>query len=496
MRLNIGTRLFLIISLLSVAILVTNAALTRWNFERGFFGYVEELEATKIAATAAALAEVYTTDGSWQRFSGDPRHWHDLLRGAGERRAGGQRKGPGQANERNRPPPPQSSAQRDRRPPPPGRGDPRDRRPPPPPDPFNVTGRYALTDADGAAVVGKPSGTESREIPILVAGDQVGTLHVARLTELEESIDQSFAEQQQRSIYALLAVAVLVAATLSALMARQFTRPIRELTIGANAIADGDYSTRIDASRNDELGALARDFNGLAQTLAKNRASRRQWISDIAHELRTPLAILQGELEALEDGVRSYNDATRRSLQAEIARLGGLVADLHDLSASDEGRLTVEVANVDITGLLRNLLGHTSTRLAAANIELHEHLPDEPLHIEADDARLQQLFTNLIENTLRYTDSPGELRVQCHSDGSAVTIEFADSAPGAPDAALPQLFDRLYRVDTSRNRETGGSGLGLAICQAIVNAHHGTITASHSQLGGVSIRVQLPIKQP
>ena len=358
-----------------------------------------------------------------------------------------------------------------------------------------MTGRYALTDATGVTVVGRLSANDSQQVPILVAGERVGTLHVAKLTELEESIDQQFAEQQQRSTYALLAIAVLVAATLSALMARQFTRPIRELAIGANAITEGDYSTTIDASRTDELGALANDFNELAHTLAKNRESRRQWISDIAHELRTPLAILQGELEALEDGVRTYDDATRRSLQAEITRLGALVADLHDLSASDEGRLTVEMASVDVARLLRELVGHADARLAAANIEIHTHLPAEPVPIEADAARLQQLFTNLVENTLRYTDSPGKLTIRCDSDETAVTIEFADSAPSVPDAALARLFDRLYRVDTSRSRETGGSGLGLAICEAIVAAHHGSIVAGHSRHGGVSIRIQLPVKQ-
>lgn len=494
MRLNIGTRLFLVISLLSIALLVTSAVVTRWNFERGFLGYVEEQESARIQATASALAEVYTRDEGWQRLRADPRHWHDVLRGAGEGRPPDQRKHDDDAGELRRPPPPRAADQRERHPPSPGPGGPRGRRPPPPHDPLNIARRYALTDAGGTAVAGRLSAGESQQVPILVAAEQVGTLHVAKLTELEASIDQRFAEQQQRSTYALLAVAVLVAATLSALMAKQFTRPVRNLASGAKAITSGDYSTRIDASRSDELGALARDFNHLAQTLAKNRESRRQWISDIAHELRTPLAILQGELEALEDGVRAYDDATRRSLQAEIARLGGLVADLHDLSTSDEGRLSVKMASTDIVGALREAIGRAGARLAEANITVRERFPKAPMPIEADEARLHQLFSNLIENTLRYTDAPGELAVDCTPGDATVIIEFADSAPGVPDAALPQLFNRLYRVDSSRSRETGGSGLGLAICAAIVAAHHGHISARHSATGGVCIRIELPVE--
>lgn len=492
MRLNIGTRLFLIISLTSVAVLVANAALTRWSFERGFFGYVEELESARIDAAAEALAQVYAEDGGWQRLGGDLRRWHDLLRGADQRRPGTEPKFPPPGGALDRPPPRDGDRQGRR---PPGPGDQRGRRPPPPPDPLRVAERYALTDAEGATIVGRLSQGDSQQMPIVVAGATVGTLHVARLTELEQSIDRSFAQQQQQSIYLLLALAVLIAAAISGLMAKQFTRPIRELAVGANSIAEGDYETRIDANRNDELGVLARDFNRLAKTLAKNRESRRRWISDIAHELRTPLAILQGELEALEDGVRTFDDATRGSLQAEIKRLGGLVADLHELSTSDEGRLTVEMADVDVSGLLRELIGQSSGRLVSGGIDVTQRLPSEPTTITADSARLRQLFANLIENTLRYTDSPGRLEVRCEHDDANVTIEFADSAPSVPDAALPLLFDRLYRVDTSRSRETGGSGLGLAICEAIVEAHRGRISASHSELGGVCIRIELPIAQ-
>lgn len=483
MRLKIGTRLFLIFSLVSAAILILNAALTRWNFQRDFLAYVEELETARVDTVAERLSDVYASDGGWQRLQEEPRRWHDVLRDAEANRRRGAVGGPPPAH---RPGP-------DSRPrPPPGRekGPPG---PPPPGDPLRIGQRYALADAAGTELIGRiRPGEGSRSLPILVDGRTVGTLHVARLSEPETPIDQTFDRQQLQSIYTSLAIAVAISALLSGLFARQLTRPIRALTAGANAIASGDYAARIDTDRGDELGVLAGDFNRLAATLDRNRQLRQQWIADIAHELRTPLSILRGELDALEDGVRSFGTDTRRSLQAEIERLTALVADLHELSTSDEGRLTVQPRRIDLSGLLRDTLQKSAARVAAAGIELSTDLPGEPVEVDADPARLEQLIANLIENSLRYTNSPGRLHVSCRLDGNGACVEFSDSAPGVPDHALERLFDRLYRADASRSRATGGSGLGLAICQAIVDAHGGSIDATHSALGGVTITMRLP----
>ena len=153
------------------------------------------------------------------------------------------------------------------------------------------------------------------------------------------------------------ALALLLAALMSALLARQFTRPIRSLAGGARAISGGAYDTRIPELRDDELGDLASEFNQLAATLERNRESRRRWVSDIAHELRTPLAVLRGELEAIDDGVRSFDDGTRRSLAAEVGRLTTLVSELHDLSRYDEGEERYDVALLDVRATLGVLVG-------------------------------------------------------------------------------------------------------------------------------------------
>jgi two-component system sensor histidine kinase BaeS len=327
-------------------------------------------------------------------------------------------------------------------------------------------------------------------------GQAVGYVTIAPRRQLSNPADQNFAREQERSIYLIAAVALIFAALISAILARQLTRPIRALASGARSITAGHYDTRIPVAHGDELGDLAGDFNQLAETLEKSRLSRQRWVADIAHELRTPLAILRGELDAIEDGVRAFDTTTRKSLQAEVARLTKLVGDLHDLSVYDEGGLNYQSERVDIGALLSAVLENAENRLRDAGIELTRQLPKEIIEVLADTTRLEQLFTNLFENTLRYTDSPGSLHVICSVDSDMVELQFADSAPGVPDRSLGQVFDRLFRVSTSRSRDTGGSGLGLSICKAIVDAHGGTIQAMNSDAGGMLIRVRLPLADP
>ena len=268
---------------------------------------------------------------------------------------------------------------------------------------------------------------------------------------------------------------------------------MRALAAGARAIAAGDFDTRITAARDDELGDLANEINQLAATLRKNQLSRKQWVADIAHELRTPLAVLRGELDAIEDGVRTFDAAKRESLQSEVARLTKLVGDLHDLSIYDEGGLSYQNERIDISGLLNTILNHAEQRLRDAGIALTRQLPDAPVVVLADATRLEQLFANLIENTIRYTDAPGSLFITCDVGTDSIDIDFADSAPGVPENALDRLFDRLFRVETSRSRHSGGAGLGLSICKAIVDAHGGSIQALGSDAGGLLIRITLPL---
>ena len=465
MRITIGTRIFLALTLVSLVILTLNAVVTRWNFERSFLEYIAQQEANTVRDAASDLAELYRIDGGWASLQGKPRRWNDLLRPDGRRPAPERRPGPEQRLGG-----------------------------PPPPDPLELGRRISLVDADGELIAGPTVKRDAdRSVPILVDGQTVGYVTIAPRRQLSNPADQNFAREQERSIYVIAAVALIIAALISAVLARQLTRPIRALASGARSITAGRYDTRIPAAHGDELGDLAGDFNQLAETLEKNRLSRQRWVADIAHELRTPLAILRGELDAIEDGVRPFDATTRKSLQAEVARLTNLVGDLHDLSVYDEGVLEYQSERVDIGALLGAVLENAENRLQDAGIELTRQLPNETANVLADPTRLEQLFTNLLENTVRYTDSPGSLHVVCTVDSKMVDLQFADSAPGVPDRSLGQLFDRLFRVNTSRSRDSGGSGLGLSICKAIVDAHGGTIQAMNSDAGGLLIRVRLPL---
>ena len=474
MRITIGTRIFLGLTAVSFLILALNAAITRWSFQRGFLEYVAEQELDTINEAATSLATAYQQAGGWDEIRDNPRRWRDLLRSSSRQPPDGPRPGP-----------PPSSGSRPRGGPPGG---------PPPDDPLELTRRISLIDASGGVVMGRQGSADSaRTVPIIVDDITVGHVRIVPRRQLTDQVDQKFAKEQERSIYVIALAALMLAALISALLARQLTRPIRSMAAGARAISDGEYNTRIPEVRNDELGDLAHEFNELASTLEKNRVARRQWVADIAHELRTPLAVLRGELDAIEDGIRTFDAASQQSLQDEISRLMRLVGELHDLTVYDEGHQNYHLESFDITAVLRDVLAGSKNRLADAGIDLVSNLPDHHITVLADATKLERVFLNLVENTLRYTDAPGKLHVICKESEDSVIVEFADSAPGVPPETLERLFDRLFRVDESRSRDTGGSGLGLAICKAIVEAHNGHIDALTSEFGGVLIRIRLPV---
>ncbi len=237
---------------------------------------------------------------------------------------------------------------------------------------------------------------------------------------------------------------------------------------------------------------LAQDFNTLAVTLNKNLKARQQWIADISHELRTPVAILQGEIEAMIDGIRNVEPGATNSLHQEILRLSRLIDDLHELSLSDLGALSYERQDVDIVEVIRSILDQQQLVFEAQQISCSMTSSEPVIQVSADPKRLDQLFSNLVNNTRYYTQSPGKLDINISLHHHRVRISWADSSPGVNDDELSRLFERLYRVDASRNRNDGGSGLGLAICQNIAEASHGEIKAQHSPTGGISIILTLP----
>ncbi|MBE0365543.1 two-component system, OmpR family, sensor histidine kinase BaeS [Pseudoalteromonas ulvae UL12] len=363
--------------------------------------------------------------------------------------------------------------------------------------------RLMFKSASGELILGAPSMAKAALWLALKSGDDapstagtgelLGYLGIENGSRMNAKFDALFAQQQSRQ-FSYIAVIVLVLSFVMALpFSRFLVKPILILRAKARDLANGHYDFQLTAKNSDEIGELVKDINRLAQTLNANRRSQRQWIADISHELRTPIAVIRAELEGMMDGIIALDAAAIASLHEEMARLTRLVDDLHQLSLADKGALTYTFKSVNLLTLLNKVLAKHQGGLTKQGFAVTP-LTGAGSNIQGDPERLMQLFDNLMQNTLRYTDStpasPGQLAISVHESSQSITVLWQDSAPTVAAEKLPQLFERLYRIEDDRNRATGGSGLGLAICRSIVCAHQGRIQAEPSDLGGVTIKVE------
>ncbi len=338
-------------------------------------------------------------------------------------------------------------------------------------------------------------------------GQTIGHLVLAPPQGVRSEADQTFLAQHLGFVAWTGLAGLALALLLSGWLARRWLGPVEALATGARGIAQGALHTRVPVHGNDELAQLARTFNTMAEQLSSIEASRRQWLGDVAHELRTPLAAMRAEIEAVQDGIRPFDDKTALRLHRQVMRLIQLVGDLRaSLDAAGTSAPSAQVP-VHPLSLLGEALASMRPRLAQAGIgvdtagldALAKQVP-APL-VLGDAQQLHQVFLNLLENSLRYTDAGGRLQISAREvaapSGAAhpqvLQVQLDDSAPGVPAHELPRIFERLYRAETSRNRDHGGSGLGLAICRAIVLAHGGTLVAEGSPLGGLRITLTLPL---
>ena len=327
--------------------------------------------------------------------------------------------------------------------------------------------------------------------PINYGDKQVGTLALLISERLYEAIDLAFARSNNQTLRFSAIAGLLFAAIISLVLTMNITGPIRKLGRGTRSLISGEFKTRVSIKNRDELGKLSRDFNILAKTLDKNSESQKQWLADISHELRTPIAILKSELEAIEDGIREFDKETLQSLTHEVKRINNLVNDLYELTLADLGAMKYQMREMNIGSCLKEVIESYRDRLESSEIEINESITTDGALL-GDSYRLEQLFTNLIENTLRYTDSPGKLEILVTENKEDISIIFSDSAPGVDPNVIDKIFDRFFREELSRSREKGGAGLGLAICHEIVEAHSGTIKATPSDHGGLCIQISLP----
>ncbi|GAA5445621.1 signal transduction histidine-protein kinase BaeS [Microbulbifer sp. NBRC 101763] len=473
---------------LSLAFLLTTAITVggmfvffQWSFSHGFLAYMRAQELRDVEDLVQALEDYYAHKGSWQSLEGNGHEWLDLHHQTIFRQLG------------QLPPPPPGGPGR----PPRGMGPEGGRPGMPPPAGDRLGPRLSLLDSEKRLVIGRPAPAEKLLYqPLTIEGKTVGFLTINPPASLSNNYEQGFIREQSRTFALISIVTFILTLGIALPLAWQLVRPIRRLAEATHRLTSGNYKTRIDIERSDELGQLSADFNRLAATLEANEHARNRWMADISHELRTPLAVLKGQIEALQDGVRTASPKNLDILHDKIHQLNRLINDLYELSLSDVGALSYCKTDIPLAPLLNDIVDDFRSAFAQKNIalKLTNKLSADRL-IYADAARLQQLFGNLLTNSLRYTDSGGQLRVSARAKAQTVILTFEDSAPGVTNGDIPHLFDRLYRTESSRSRETGGAGLGLSICQNIVKAHEGSISATSSRLGGLEISIFLPLIQ-
>ncbi len=350
----------------------------------------------------------------------------------------------------------------------------------------------SLLNADKQQILG-PLNNDFTLQAINLNGVIIGYLALPPKTQLTDAFDLAFLEQTKANLFYIVLALFIVILVIAVPVSRHFVMPIKRLERAMRALNSGDFKVKIDVTGNDELSSLSLNFNDLAKTLEQNENSRNTWLANISHELRTPIAIIKGEIEAIEDGIRPLDFNSLSSLNDEVKHLHKLVNDLSTLSNAEIGAMRYQKQKVNLVTIIEsNLLRHQQ-KSSELNIAISQFFASTNVTIWADETRINQLIDNLINNCFKYTQAPGTINISLTKAGTQAILTINDSFPSVPDDSLTKLFDHLYRIESSRNRKTGGSGLGLALCKKIIFAHQGTIEATHSKLGGLEIRCTLPL---
>jgi len=273
--------------------------------------------------------------------------------------------------------------------------------------------------------------------------------------------------------------------------ARRATAPIAELTQAADDLAAGQRDRRVTTIPDNEIGRLATAFNTMADRVEKEDQLRRSFAADVAHELRTPLAIQRSQLEAIQDGINTPTDEVITSLHEETLRLGRLVDDLETLASADASAFTLQVESLSLTQLVQDTVTALTGSFSEAGLAVHTDLDDITVH--GDPIRLRQILTNQLTNAIKFVPTGGTVTITLQQDGDWTVLNVTDTGPGIDADDLPHIFDRFFRTRTAR---ADGSGIGLAVAAELTAAHGGTLTA-RSQLGhGTTFTTRLPIAQP
>lgn len=467
MQMNVGGKLWLaFFGALSLCIL-TFYLLVHNSLKQGFLDYTSQQSIQRLEILRSSLKHIYSDEGSFDRLQTDPERWLDLKGIIFAESESLFAPDLTQATDETN----TDSPQRYYR---------------------EFVSSITLHDPAKNLLLGvvKPEQAMSW-VPIDIDSALVGFIGFVKPTVVTREADRNFM-QHQLKVFSVVGLFVLALSTaVATLLSRRISRPLVELAHGAQALAAGNYTRQMSVTSTDEIGQLCKTFNVLAQTLAANEKSRALWIADISHEMRTPVSVIKAQVEAMQDGIRPLNQDNLRLLHDKTQGLNLLIDDLFELSLSDIGALAYNKQPLLLPALIKLCIQGFQVKAQEAGLQLHDLITDDHIEVVADPKRLEQLFSNLLENSIRYTDRGGRIEISLVKVNREVQIHIQDTAPGVPEDQQIKIFERLYRLETSRNRSTGGAGLGLSICKNIVTAHQGKIEAYTSPLGGLGIQISL-----
>ncbi len=337
-----------------------------------------------------------------------------------------------------------------------------------------------------------------------VVGPPLFREHLHRAGIAHDSNEQYHAEQAYQNATALsigvaITVAALTAFIVTAVLSRRLQQSIGEVAAAASAVAEGRYDIRVASpGLGDEFDELATAFNRMAERLQAVESTRRRLFGDLAHEIRTPVAVLEAYLEAVEDGVKPLDQPTIAMLREQTGRLVRFSADAAALAQAEEGQAAIAPGWVDAGELARTAGAAIADRYAAKNVTMSTHI-SSAVHLWADRQRLVQVLGNLLDNALRHTPPGGHVSLAVSQIAGEVVFTVTDDGDGIAAEHLPHVFERFYRADSARDRGRGGggSGIGLAIVKALAEAHGGHISVASRGLGtGTTFRVSVPVQLP
>lgn len=471
MKVSLAPRLFAAVLVALLAVGGVGLAVVRWQVFGGPLadpGQAERIERERLVALCADLAQAYRNHHDWSFLpsaSAERRSWLRArlsgLPGAGEAAFDQLRLAP------------------------------------------NLGDRIGLVDADGNLLAGVAANRLAVAFasidtiwrPVVVDGATVGQVVVARTDDPAAELAVAFLVQRQGQLMAIAGLGALLSALAAALLAAHFRRPIARLAAGARRLEAGTFDVPVGLRRSDELGELGSAFDHLAARLADAERSRRQWVADTSHELRTPLSVLRAQLEAMQDGIRVATPENIALLLRQVGSLGRRVDDLYALARADTGQLHYESTPVDAWALVVDAMAAFAEKFEAHGLAASIGPPPPRSQVLGDAERLRQVLWNLLENSVRYTTAGGGIAVHGEVVGDALHVIVDDSAPGVPAAALARLGERFFRGEAARDAATSGAGLGLALCRQIVEAHGGHLDYAASPLGGLRVRIVLPLAE-